>query len=162
MGEVIIVAPHGDDEIIGCHAILTHESNKENGIRPIILYTEEPTPERQEEILKLKEHVDIKAQLFLKSIPQQYFNPETLFYFPDPIYEIHPAHRVQGAIGENIGRSGLNVIFYTTNMNAPYIHETRLAKEKRELLETVYPSQKELWAFDHKYFLFEGYVKWLF
>lgn len=162
MSEVIIIAPHADDEIIGCHSILTHESNKENKIRPIIIYTEDMVAERQEEVLKLKEFINVKAQLFLKAIPQQYFHPETMFYFPDPSTEIHPHHRLQGAIGENMARSGLNVIFYTTSMNTPYMHEVQNPQAKRELLDKIYPTQSDLWKYDHKYFLFEGYNKWLF
>ena len=81
---------------------------------------------------------------------------------PDPVYELHPLHRQWGMVGETMARVGFDVIFYSTNMNAPYIHELAVADDKKELLNKVYPDQKSLWEYDHKYFLFEGYNKWIF
>jgi len=66
-----------------------------------------------------------------------------------------------GMIGESMLRSGINIIFYNTNMNAPYIHELKDSKEKEELLNKVYPSQKSLWEYEKKYVLYEGRNKWI-
>lgn len=154
--DTIIISPHPDDEIIGCWEILIKKAN------PIIIYTDNILDEkRKKEILNLKKYIDLKAQLFLYQIPPNLLTKENIFYFPDPIYETHPGHRSQGHIGENLLRSGMNVIFYSVNMQAPYIHEVVDSSGKRHLLEKVYPSQKELWKNDHKYFLFEGYNKWI-
>ena len=152
--EVVIIAPHPDDEIIGCYSIL----KKEN---PIIIYNGETDQKRREEALKLRKYIDFKAQLFLMTIPATFLNKEVTIYCPDPIYETHPLHRSWGSLGESLLRNGLNVIFYNTNMNAPYIHEVKDWKEKEELLDKVYPSQKSLWVFEKKYILFEGRCKWL-
>lgn len=157
MSEIIIVAPHGDDEIIGCYKVLKGSKKK-----VIIVYPDDMEESRKEESLKLKEFCDIKLQLFTRQIPQHLINQENLFYFPDPIFETHPAHRLHGAVGETFARSGLSVIFYSINMQAPYIHETPDPDKKEELLNAVYPSQKSLWEFDKKYILFEGYCKWFF
>lgn len=153
--EIIIISPHADDEIIGTYTVL-----KNSKIRPIIIYTEEMDEFRKEETLKLREHFDIKVQLYTRQVPQHFMTKENLFYFPDPIFETHPHHRLQGAIGETFTRSGLNVIFYSINMQAPYIHETPNPDEKEKILNAVYPSQKSLWEFDKKYILFQGYNKW--
>ena len=110
----------------------------------------------------VKELISIQAQVFQNSIPPVFLNRNNTFYFPDPIYENHPKHREWGFIGESLARSGIEVIFYTTNMNAPYIHEVEKSIEKRQLLDKVYKSQSELWRFDHKYFLFEGRCRWIF
>jgi len=156
--EVIIIAPHPDDEIIGCYSILTNKD-----LSPIIIYTENISNERREEALKLKDSVsNIKIQLFQKTIPGHLLNPNNIYYFPDPSYEFHPAHRMSGAIGETFLREmKYNIIFYNVNMQAPYIFEVKNKDEKKKLLDEVYPSQKSLWEFDAKYYLFEGYVKWL-
>jgi len=151
----IIIAPHTDDEIIGCYDIIKNK-------KPIIIYAGDIDNDRRKESLKLKEHIDIGMQLFLNSIPQHFLNKNNIFYFPDPIYETHPKHRLWGNIGEQIARSGMNVIFYSTNMTAPYIHEIQKPNEKEELLNKVYPSQKDLWKYEKKYILFEGYCKWIF
>ncbi len=152
-GHVIIV-PHPDDEIIGNYEILTKEN-------PSIIYVGEIDQKRREEALKLKEHTEIKIQLFLNTIPESFINPDSTLYFPDPVYEIHPKHRKWGAIGEQLLRQRLNVIFYNTNMNAPYIHKLKEWEKKEELLNKVYPSQKSLWKYDKKYVFFEGYNKWI-
>jgi len=152
----IIIAPHPDDEIIGCYEQLKEAS------QTIVIYSGDLDASRREEALKLKEHIDIKFQLFLMSLPQTFLNIQNTFYFPDPIYELHPAHRQWGTLGEQLARGGFDVVFYSTNMNAPYIHEVHHSDKKRDLLEKVYPNQKDLWKYDHKYFLFEGKCKWIF
>ena len=98
--EVIIIAPHPDDEIIGCYSILTNKD-----ISPVVIYTENVSNERREEALKLKDFVpNLKVQLFQKSIPGHLLSPYNTYYFPDPIHEFHPAHRMSGSIGENFLR----------------------------------------------------------
>lgn len=154
--EIVIIAPHADDEIIGNYSILTNPVFK-----PIIIYMQDDALRRQE-ALKLKTCIDnIQIQLFQKSIPTTFLNPSNILYFPDPIHEFHPDHRKWGAVGEDYLRQGLKVIFYSINMEAPYIHNVKEFKDKRHLLEKVYPSQKNLWKNDHKYFLFEGHCQWM-
>jgi len=156
MSETIIIAPHCDDEIIGCFSLLENPK-----IKPVIIYTEDCEKFRQEEASKIKEHFSIRGQLYCKSIPPQFINHENTFYFPGPD-EIHPAHRKQAAIGEELARKGYNVIFYTTNMNVPYIREVKEATNKKVALDTIYGSQYKLWKYEHKFFLFEGFCKWFF
>ena len=156
-GETIIIAPHADDEIIGCFEIL-------NRGKCSIVYTERCSSERRDEVMNLKAHCEnVKMQFFLSQVPQPLMHPDNTFYFPDPIYEFHPAHRKQGHLGEQMLRDGYNVIFYSIQMNAPYIHELsqEIIKEKVLLLDTVYSSQMELWNNDAKYYLFEGRNKWI-
>ena len=156
MSEVIIIAPHPDDECIGLWEILTDPE-----IKPIIIYTADVGEPRKEEALKLKEYCDIKVQLYQHSIPTHFLTPDNVFYMPDPIYETNPEHRLQGSIGEQMVRGGLNVIFYSINMNVPYSHEVFNFEEKKKMLNEVYPSQKDLWEYEAKYYLFEARYQWL-
>ncbi len=157
MSDTVIIAPHADDELIGCYEILADED-----IRPVIIYTDEDmSKERQKEVKGIREHFTIKGQMFCTSIPPQFLNPTNTFYFPGPD-EIHPAHRTQATIGEALARQGLNVIFYSTNMNVSWIKEETFPNRKKEMLDKIYPSQSDLWKYDHKYFLFRGFNKWLF
>ena len=153
--QTVIIAPHPDDEIIGCYEKLI-DSN------PIIIYDGDTPLERRGETKLLRDHTKVKIQLFQKSIPTSFVNNETLLYFPDPVYETHPLHRRWGSIGEELVRGGYNVIFYTTNMIAPYIHEVKNINGKESLLNTVYSSQSDLWKYEKKYILFEGYNRWIF
>jgi|APSaa5957512622_1039677.scaffolds.fasta_scaffold87904_2 hypothetical protein len=152
--EVIIVAPHPDDEIIGCYEVLQKE-------KPIIIYSGDTPAERRQEAINTKKFINVKAQIFQMTIPTTFLNPDVIIYIPDPIYEIHPEHRKWGSLGESLARNGINVIFYNTNMNAPYIHEVKEPEKKEELLNKTYPSQKRLWEYEKKYVLFEGYNKWI-
>lgn len=151
---VVIISPHFDDEIIGLYSVISNKS-----IKPIIIYMQDDE-ERKKEALTLKSHLDnIQIQLFQRSIPPMFLNPSNVLYFPDHIFETHPDHRKWGAIGEEYLRKGLNVIFYSINMNSPFIFEEKDPKGKRHLLEKVYPSQKSLWRYEHKYFLWNGFYK---
>lgn len=155
--EIVIISPHFDDAEIGCYEIITNPL-----IKPIIIYMQYNDEKRKKESLKLKEQLsNIKIQLFQKSIPSIFLDPKNILYFPDPIFEFHPEHRRWGHYGEELLRKGLNVIFYNINMQAPYIHEVKFPKEKKKLLDKIYPSQKDLWKNDAKYYLFEGRYKFI-
>lgn len=154
----IIVAPHPDDEIIGCFEQVRNPANS-----LVIIYSGDTHAERRETVLKLKEKINhVKLQLFQQTVPQTFLSMTNKYFFPDPIYETHPKHREWGMLGENLARNGFDVTFYNTNMNAPYIHEVNNPEDKKYLLNQVYEDQKSLWEYDHKYFLFEGYCKWIF
>lgn len=153
---IIIIAPHPDDEIIGCYEVV-------NNYKTMILYDASTPQLRREEAMKLKDEFDISAQVFLNTIPPPWLTLEnTVFFFPDPIYETHPLHRQWGYGGEMMARAGQNVVFYNTIMNAPYIHEVADFLDKRNVLDKYFPSQKNMWAWDHRYNLFEGYNSWKF
>jgi len=155
--ETIIVAPHPDDEIIGCFELLN-----DNSISPIVIYTSDVDNERRAEAAELRNHTNVKIQLFLNTIPSKFLHPTNMFYFPHPIYETHPDHRLQGIGGEQLARAGYDVTFYITEMNAPFKFECSQSERKKILLDTCYHKQSSLWKYEHKYFLFSGYDKWVF
>lgn len=154
----IIVAPHVDDECVGCFEILNNPANKIT-----IIYGADATAERRKEAFKLREvFPNVGNQVFHASVPSAYISDDCTLYFPDPISESHPSHRGWGFIGEQLVRSGVDVIFYTTLMNVPYIHEVEDPMKKEAILNRIYPSQKTLWKTEKKYILFEGRLKWIF
>jgi len=153
----IIMAPHPDDEIIGTFEILNNQTKK------IIIYDEETSKQRRLEALNLKNYFpQIIKQEFLSSFPQKYVSKNIIYYFPDPINEIHPKHRYWGNMGEVMARAGFDVIFYSTIMNVSWIHEVKHPGKKLSYLNLIYSSQKDLWKYEHKYFLWEARYKWLF
>jgi hypothetical protein len=145
----IIVAPHADDEIIGCYELLSR------GLVDTVLF---PNDKQLEEAVNSSEHF-----MFTRTLFDDYDCEKQgkIFLFPDPTYELHPNHKYLGHLGEELLRRGQEVIFYTTNMLAPYIHEVSQPLIKQKCLNTLYPTKKDLWEFEHKYFLFEGYTQWL-
>ncbi len=148
MNTPVIVAPHADDEIIGCYEILKE--------KPIIVYTSNMDKIRNSELEKLNNFFELKGQYFNMTMNKRY-----RYYFPHPVYESHPDHRRDGMIGENMLRDGYDVTFYSTEMNAPFKYECKDFYGKKSLLEKVYPSQSSLWKYEHKFFLFSGYDKWV-
>lgn len=154
--ETVIISPHFDDEIIGLYEVISDQKNK-----PIIIYMQNDE-ERKQEALKIRAELNnIQIQLFQNSIPSFLLNPKNTLYFPDPVYEFHPDHRYWGIQGESLFRQGLNVVFYSINMQAPYIHTVEESNKKRDLLNKIYPSQSDLWKYQHKYFIWEGRYKFL-
>jgi len=158
--QTIVISPHPDDEIIGAFKYLSDPTKSIT-----IIYCGGEDSVRREEALKLKDLIPtVKGQFFQLSIPTAFLNRKFVYLFPDPIFETHPSHRMWGMQGELMARNGFDVIFYSVNMLAPYIHELypSESQQKEELLNKVYPSQKALWEYEKKYILFEGYCKWLF
>jgi hypothetical protein len=154
----IIVAPHVDDELIGNFEILNDLDNKIT-----IVYGADAPAERRKEASKLRESFpNVMHQVYHSSFPLAYLSANPTLYFPDPINEFHPAHRAWGFAGEALARDGANVVFYTTMMNVPYIHEVSDSMKKETLLDRIYSSQKSLWEYEKKYILFEGRTKWIF
>lgn len=155
MKKIVILAPHPDDEIIGLWRIL--ETVDRQCIT--VVYGEAPDDFIPPPILNI-------PSFFLASKVEQadfWEQEQTIYFFPDPIHETHPEHRAWGSFGETLLRRGKSIIsFYSVNMLAPYITVLRseYAERKRNLLETVYPEKKDLWKYDHKYFLFEGCCFW--
>lgn len=155
MAEYIIIAPHADDEVIGCSECLR------TGKVSTVLYGEQvPYTEISPvaDLFKFSTNSVNSLHLFTNEKNKG----KVTFLFPDPYFELHPEHRRLGAIGEALSRKGFDVLFYSTNMNAPYIREVKNPGEKRKLLEKLFPDKSSLWRFDHKYFLFEGTTKWIF
>lgn len=147
---IIIIAPHADDEIIGCHSYLYNH----RGI--VIVYF--GTDKAREEATESAKFYDFEIEYSPEYVPWS----GVTYLFPDPYFETHPEHRRLGALGETWARQMYDVIFYSTNMNAPYIAESEHKLNKKEELDMLYPEKADLWKYDHKYWLFEGHCKWIF
>ena len=155
MTETLIITSYPGDEIIGNFSLLQKKETN-----PIIIYTGEHNQLKREQSLKLRDFFEIKAQYFLNSIPMQFMKPENIFYFPDPVYENDPEYRKQGQVGESMARSGLNIIFYLTSMNGPYIHTISDFEDKKRKYYDIYPDSG-IYQYE-KIFKYEGHCKWIF
>jgi len=150
MKNFTIIAPHADDEIIGCYELLA------SGLVKSVLFPDRVTMEEAE---ASSEHF-----LFTRGLIEDedfYRFNERVYVFPDPYFEAHPKHRELGSLGEALLRQDRHVIFYSTTMSAPYIHEVSQAVIKQVCLNKLYPKKAKLWEYEHKYFLFEGYNEWI-
>ena len=168
--QLVILAPHPDDELIGCLEQI--ELARTRGWLPSVVLlpgittkpgwyvdkndASEPTNTNP---LGLIPVVGDACAAYLEGNEGQW--EQIQYLFPDPAFETHPEHRRWGAVGERLLRTGASVWFYSVNMQAPYVREVRRPHWKRTCLQWYYPSASSLWQYDHRYFLFEGQCLWL-
>ncbi len=148
----IIIAPHADDELIGCFQLL------ETGCINDVVYVERMPEERKQEALVLCNYYGI-GSVFL------YGNVDKLmrtvfgncnFYIPSA-RDFHSLHiLVHHLIRRRYNRDKIHV--YSVYMNDWFIDDTQNPLIKKQALDKFYPSQKSMWEHDHKFFLFEGMV----
>jgi LmbE family N-acetylglucosaminyl deacetylase len=153
----MIVAPHGDDEIVGCHNILA------KGLVNTVLYPAEVMKELGVAVAVKEFGFRSEEATFdnIQNITRYARELGGCVFFPDPIYEWHPDHRKFAAMGEQLLHIFPNIVFYNVNMTAPYIRKVTQPHVKRKALDFCYSMKKSLWEYDHKYFLFEGYNQWV-
>jgi LmbE family N-acetylglucosaminyl deacetylase len=148
---IAIWAPHPDDEIIGCYSVLVSKLRGE-----VTVFFGE-----------LDEGVARSVNLFgfvpmsYPSDNRDYFKYD-IVYAPDPSTDFHPRHQALGHSAQLLFRLGgiKRLIHYTTSMQAPYIFEVKDPEGKRNALSGCYPEKSDLWRYDHRYWLFEGYNEW--
>ena len=149
--EYIIIAPHPDDELIGCFTLF-----KRHLVKKVIYIESSGVREREAENFCSDNNV---TRTFLKK-PKDILNlieEKDCIYMVPSINDHHPLHKIINAFVKSKFRHGL----YSIDMNTEFIKELHpvLQKEKREWLNKYFPSQKSLWENDWKYFLFEGTMR---
>ena len=146
----IIIAPHPDDELIGCFMLFKRKLVKK------VIYIE-PDIVRKNEAIYFCEAMRVQC-VFIEKAEElnKIFVEKDHIYMAPSLQDHHPLHKMISVLGKRF-RFGL----YSIDMNAEFVKELhpRLRDEKREILNKYYSSQKSLWENDHKYFLFEGTVR---
>jgi len=159
----LIVAPHPDDAIIGCYKVL--KRNKFLPTTTIVAIVSDVNEENEGEVKKLEEYVSGCGKVVLcngvLSALGEYLKKVEVVYVPS-LKDYHPLHqRVTKFIQAMEPEVSFEIVYYSTNMNIDFLQELSPAErdEKLKLLNEIFPSQKSLWEYDWKYFLFEGYHK---
>ncbi len=149
----LILAPHADDEIIGCYSLL-----KANQISRVI-YFEELTPARRTEALLSADLYGFDA-LFAPDLDPSDLNAiieqEPTIYIP-AITDSHPAHK---ALNRRY-RKHSGVHFYSVDLDRCQHPKVTVDEPLQKLAELnyCYSSQSDLWASNASYYLFESIVK---
>lgn len=148
----VIIAPHPDDELIGCHSLIV------KGDISKVIYVDRVPIERMEEAKDVCSHFNM-TWCFLDRAVERLFtlDPLDTYYIPS-VLDNSPLHRLVFGIMKH---TFSNIVVYSTYMNDWFIRPVALPLVKRGCLDSFYPSQKDMWAFEHKYFLYEGMVKLL-
>lgn len=139
---VVIVAPHVDDELIGCWSYLR------DGLVSTVIYLEELSPERRAEALACANTYGFEAVFDCAE-----FTPvlEKLLLVPS-ITDTHPAHRRANLEWRKCCH---NVKFYSVDLNQPTKQALPDWQDKKAALDRLFPSQQALWATNANYYLFE-------
>jgi len=158
MKNVLIIAPHIDDELIGCWSVF---NNPENNISVVWLC--ELTDTRKHEGLTLK---GLSVNGWIKaSIDRLEFGHENVThiiesYKPEEVYvasrkDSHIEHKIANSLFRKYATH-----FYSVDMvEGRYIGEEE-SKLKRYALDVTFPSQMNLWATNAKYYLFESITRY--
>ena len=161
----LIIAPHPDDEVIGCSRLLTPET------RVLFTTSKAWTEERKKEATLLAKALSFRvivpctlARSRSGSLEEMWreHGSDLCVFAPDPVWETHPDHVDIGCQIRTLSREmDFRFFTYTTNMRAPYVEELSKGEAlmKKDML-AFYESQSDLWKYDHRYFLFEGIAEW--
>jgi LmbE family N-acetylglucosaminyl deacetylase len=141
--KTLIIAPHIDDETIGCWSLLLDDNRKVT-----VCWGYELTEQRKDEANKLACYaIDCKFGF-------EHLTPEFIKTF-DEVYvpsrrDWHADHKATCAAYRQYATH-----FYSVDMaNGRYLGEEESSK-KRKFLDAWFPSQSGLWANEAKYWLFE-------
>lgn len=149
----IILAPHVDDETIGCFSLL------DSGLISEVVYFYDLTDERWDEAQRAGDLFGFEVTNGdWRSGSSAWMNdilPEDTIIVPT-VTDAHPDHKSVNLQGRRIAKNtGCKLLFYSIDMNVPYRQKTKYWEEKRQVLDYLYPSQRQLLS-DEKYHLFEA------
>ena len=141
MSKVLILAPHVDDETIGCFSVLQNPSND-----CTVCYFYEVDDVRRQEAVIAADRLWFTAVFDLKNLDLTIYDQ----VFVPSRRDWHPDHKNLNAQYRNIATH-----FYSVDMaNGVPLGDTE-SNRKREILNQCYPSQRQLWDSNAKYYLFE-------
>jgi hypothetical protein len=137
----IVLAPHPDDEIIGCYSVWDQID--------LVLYVQQDYRAKQ-----LSSRPDAMRPMYRSITLAEIEGIVTTgtLYIPSQ-YDYHPLHREVRA--RAIGLS-CKKMFYSVEMNVPWLEEEENPKKKRSLFERMYPEEVDTISKSDKYFLFKS------
>jgi len=149
--KICIIAPHPDDEIIGCSRLFMSKS-----VDTVLYISDGATILRLEELENFCCSLGVKNDFCSSDDLLKHLKKYKKYrIFVPSAKDHHPLHRKINGMTIGMSRG-----IYSIDMNTEYVKE--LSEEdkkiKLEWLNKYYPSQKSLWENDWKYFMFEGTV----
>lgn len=165
----IILAPHLDDEIIGCYSLLmSHKATMDSFRIDRILYFSRDAERERELNNRDRDPVfcpyegegadGIRYTLETQTSASKILRGLTVHdcVFIPSQHDFHPLHRkinrlASWSLGMRVQR-----YFYSVEMNVPWLTECSDPDGKKKLLKEWYPSQKKTLKKNDKYFLFES------
>ena len=158
MGLYSILAPHIDDEVIGCYRILI------TGQVQTVNYFTEITPERMKEAKACARRFGFRANFFpyISRALLRELTSGTIILAPH-IKDHHPHHKMLNRAANALVHAHdgehpeTDLKFYSVDMNVQCdVLDEETRREKQKVLYELFPSQQPLFNQDSKYFLFES------
>lgn len=155
-----IIAPHPDDDLIGCYKQIKAER-----IKGVAYYSLE-SEEREAEAKKFCRSFNLRYKAFDRDMDAfiRWAAAEALtpLYLPSP-NDRHAAHRLLFYVTLDMRKDFRLSPTYVYSVYMDDFFATPLSEDdalqKRNVLNAFYASQSSLWQHDHRYFLFEGMVR---
>jgi len=142
----IIIAPHIDDELIGCYSILNDIDE--------VYYFFDITEERKLEAINVGKKFNFDCY-FNKSMEDIIFTAEDIVYVTTSM-DLHKDHKSINRLAKIAkNKYHFTLKYYSIDMNRKPKFLSKLHKQKKMNMYELYPSQKGLFDSDEKYFLFE-------
>ena len=162
----IIVAPHPDDELIGCFELLYEKPSTCTVIVFEKILDEIISKERIRESQLMGEHLGYNVIVFVDPILFKNIIRNELFWKPNeiilwlPEQNEHYHHSYVTYVLLDLKRSyeELTLGFYTVKMNTSYTRRSKYGDLKMKYAYTFFPSQKEFFDNNQHVFIFEGRV----
>lgn len=149
MRDIVILAPHVDDEMIGCFTQLHMQRVK------TVYYFYEVDDERHDEAISASEFFGFEPVFLngnMTGIKGE--SADTIFMVPN-INDAHPDHKAVNQFAKR-SLSMYKLRFYSVDMNVKFnVLSTEMRARKESMLKNVYLSQAKLFE-NEKYFLFES------
>lgn len=168
-GKILILAPHPDDEVIGCFELI--KEKPEDII--VVWFDEYAGMVKNEEVWQVRmleaeavaSKFGFEYQVFfnvsdlLENVEDLIRDNNVVAVLVPDLGDEHEHHRLVNSAGYIIAKEyGLRFGEYTTRMNTEYVRESKYPEEKLEAIK-MYKSQSWLWEIgDAKWWLFEGRV----
>lgn len=162
----IIIAPHVDDEVIGCYEPLrvgtishVYYMSEVDKVREREAYascsTFGCTAHTPEEVGNVASY--LRQHTWFTLVLNKVSKGTELVYLPSA-FDTHPMHKYVNAFF----RSSIDpwrLRFYSVDMNVPGIQMSKYKDIKQRDLYALFPSQMKLFEQDSKYFLFESVTR---
>ena len=150
---IVIVAPHSDDELIGCFSLLQARQVL------AVLYYHDLTPTRMAEAEACAAEFGFTPHFCMDVAEAARCFKDSVFLLP-AITDAHIQHQELNRQFRRAVRSS-NLWYYSTDFDR-LRSKSPLSPEVRELkkaaLDKLYPSQRQLWETNASYYLFENVV----
>ena len=140
----IILAPHVDDEIIGCYTLLKNE------LIDKVIYFYDLDDVRKAEALKIAELFE--HEVSFKGYEEKIDIHDTL-YIPSK-FDYHPHHWKVYQYGRDLPNRNSWCYSVEKNLHCDLL-SVRDSTYKLKALDSLIPTQRDLWRYNAKYILFE-------